>query len=1405
MLGTSVVKQYFSSGTEHKVIPSVSAEWNYNLFYAPYATFAGNGNEISTSWTNPSSWSTTNCTATYDTSLGRSATAYNDKSAIKFTTTGQQGSAVITLYPAGGASTTNAYKITFYAKTVENVEVNLSALTYLDSHRSSSSSQTIDDTVWTKFEVYMTSLPTENAYSSFTLTLDFTSRDTTMASQVQSAPSTYNVLIDQFTIYQTTEFDYQYGTTWPTASPFYIFRPGESYVPSGNALTPLPSNFRQIKTQFNNSGYNWNNQFMPCSPVTFHPHILGSANSNPVFKNGIVSDYTTYKYFVSDGNTNSIGAFYDTLLASNKIVLKFNIQYFTPTSMTINLYNTSTNYSYSLNITNSDISSAGVCIIYLQPNGSWVTANNGGAWTTMPTFNNTTGAITLSQNINKIVVTQNSASINPAYSNPASDITSNTMNGVSYPGRYSQYQADMTRLQVIEISPRIELDLSGFLVDVDTKVELDNKQSPLPISAISANNATIHLTTIPLSVSNSPLSIFSNNSSSSPLAGLFKQNVKIIINYIVKDNLSSISSQYSLTSPTSTDYVVSGGVYYSDTWTAQDLEVIEVVAYDITKYLQLISPTDYVSQSQDVFKIISNILDFAGFTDYDYDSLRKVTLSQNTLVDGTVLTNKQPMESSFYYTDGLQQKVFDVLRELFEVYQIGAYINSYGVMEFLSLDNILGNTTPSLLVHNGSTPVAITAPTYTDNLTVTSNITEDTYVETIKSKIGKATLKYKIPQINKTFDIQGLANTQNLSTTLIDKNDILWQPDKDSAVPFNFLNQSISTYSQNYFYLNPQDLLSPFTQFPLDQDGYAIIEGEIVTFSDKEFNFSITNSSGVTSNYTAIIGNQSDLQTAVSDFSARAGLSGNVTYTPTGKIANIQRGMFNTPVRTHNVISNTNASTDPNSVYSRMQVYSGLNPAVVDNKILMQASQIGVKSILVPLDDTSSSQTLSLNDGSSTGSTSLAYNTFSCKMGIGPLSGTNFQDGVGGGLVFNLGGNPVYVEIRFDMTNSTTIVNKKKVTVKVPQYRLYVYNSSGTLLGPDKAPQPYYVINQTLLNDSAAYPEDSPFAEFAKTVHLKFVALPSRNNFNKSFKIYLNKEELAIQTKTITLDTTGQYGIFTHTTNQSSGTTGSIPFTELYATQTALSDAGIWYHWEMPSFANTLASKQKVFELNYMMQTRPEVIGISYFDVQYQLAPAINAYPVPSPYSWYYYTSPTGSTTTITNTSSGTVEVLENINVQENSLSYSNIYNSGFRGRMAIINSSPSSIWIKKTADQVNPIEVNFLVNTNNLVTLSSEISIEKIFDPANISQSIEITSNWVQSDNAALGILKNIFRANDGFSRDTEISIYGNPLLEIGDVVNVNYSLKNIVNKKYFVQGIEQNFTQGLLTTLTLNELPTS
>lgn len=45
---------------------------------------------------------------------------------------------------------------------------------------------------------------------------------------------------------------------------------------------------------------------------------------------------------------------------------------------------------------------------------------------------------------------------------------------------------------------------------------------------------------------------------------------------------------------------------------------------------------------------------------------------------------------------------------------------------------------------------------------------------------------------------------------------------------------------------------------------------------------------------------------------------------------------------------------------------------------------------------------------------------------------------------------------------------------------------------------------------------------------------------------------------------------------------------------------------------------------------------------------------------------------------------------------------------------------------------------------------------------------------------------------------VFGNPMIEIGDVVNVVY---NNINAKYYVIGVSNSFDNGLTTNLTLRK----
>jgi hypothetical protein len=1386
MLGTSTIQQYFASGNSHYITPQVSFEWNYNLFYAPYSTTNGTGTTIIPTGT----WYNTPTTSNAGkiTSVFLADAGQTTRSCLLFTATSAnpntnpptpaQGSSTLTI--SNITSTTNTYKISFYAKVDRDAAVKLSALAYIDYHRSHSQSQDIDSVTWTKFEVYLSAQPyqTNSAYSNPQLALHHSATD---------GATTYGILIDQLEIHQTTDFEYRYGNLWTTSSPFNAFRPGESYVSSGNSLVQRPSNYRQVKYDFQSSIYSFNNQTMPVSPVVYHPTLLTTNKSNPIYKSGYLSEWSQYKYFVADkdnqnsSTTQSLTGIYDQVLNANKIVIKFNLSYSTPTAFTVTLSNTTTtggtyttNYTNTVSLTNSDIDSSGTCILYLQSDGSWKSANAGYTWSTTPQFdfngvirfggNNGSSA---TKQINKITVTQTSSSINGYYSSHSSSknldvITYNDDKTTSkVAGTVNDDSAQMQRMQVVEISPRLEVDVSYFTMSVDTTAELDNKMNPLPISAISANMSTITLSNVPLTVSSQVLSLFSNNSTGSVLKGLFRNYVKCYVNYVIKDSVSGA---------TSSDKFIPGGVFYVDTWDGRDIEKTVVTAYDITKYLQLAQPTDYVAQTQDAFRLISNVLDFAGFTDYNYDELRRVTKSTIKLSDGTIKNNSTPLLMRYFYVDGTQQKVFDVLREIFEVYQIAAYIDAYGVMRFINVDGIFDPSNQiNMLLHDNSTPQSITTGNgYSNNLTVSSNIVQDTYTETVKTKLGKANLTYKTPQVFKTLAADGQLLDNNLyvtaKPTYQTSSSVIWDSTIDESTTYNHLAQSMNLYDNKFRVPDNEATAATgavnFNTYGIDHDGYGIIEGEIVSFKYKEFSF-VAPATATTPLFstTRSVANSSEFAATFAEVVAQAGINANISVAKTGYITNVDRGMFNTPIRTHLKMGTL---SDIQQKFST----SSATAVSIKNGDIMLTSNSGEISKLVCLDP------YTVND----------YNTFSTKILMGVNSATAYPTGTKAGLVLNdVNQNPsLYVAI-----------TQQKDSKGKDQYLLTVNkpNGSSMIAGTNKYVDITYIVNA----QADLYPLGSPFADYGKYLNLKFVKGSAGTN---KFEVFINRTRATLVTISDALpDTSGPAGLFV------SGHASSVMFSEIYSTQTAINDPNIFYHYQFTWFAEKIASNKKIFEISYIVQASPVIIGINYYDIKDAQAPSLDAYPLKIQYDWYYITDPTAPTPSIT-AKNTTTPNLPYISVDQYALNYSPIYHSGFRSKFAIVNCSPSQVWIKKSADSINKINVDFSLITDTLITLGPDTTISKVFDEANINETVDITSSWVQDKNTATSILRTIYRALDGFSRDTTISIYGNPLYEIGDIVKINYGLKNIVGQKYFVQGIEQTFDTGLTTILTLNQI---
>ena len=116
------------------------------------------------------------------------------------------------------------------------------------------------------------------------------------------------------------------------------------------------------------------------------------------------------------------------------------------------------------------------------------------------------------------------------------------------------------------------------------------------------------------------------------------------------------------------------------------------------------------------------------------------------------------------------------------------------------------------------------------------------------------------------------------------------------------------------------------------------------------------------------------------------------------------------------------------------------------------------------------------------------------------------------------------------------------------------------------------------------------------------------------------------------------------------------------------------------------------------------------------------------------------------------------------------------------------------------PFDISLNIWTHEIIAPSDPEVLEKVLDYSNISEVVQLDSNWIQSKDAANKLINIISKGIDIFSKDVSIQMFGNPLIQVGDVVQLSYNLGGLNSQKYIVHSVSQSFDNGLSTSLLLN-----
>jgi len=639
----------------------------------------------------------------------------------------------------------------------------------------------------------------------------------------------------------------------------------------------------------------------------------------------------------------------------------------------------------------------------------------------------------------------------------------------------------------------------------------------------------------------------------------------------------------------------------------------------------------------------------------------------------------------------------------------------------------------------------------------------------------------------------------------------------------------------------------------MDTNGYVAIENEIVSFEYKQYTISsVSGDNPVTVSIKNNLELSSEINRYIKEYSVGLKTSDgtskqgyDIKITPTGNITNVQRGMFGTVPSDHARVTTLESKGLVEKKISSDYIFSdnisGLPDVFLKNNhdedtALPNVAKLGLRA--------SGTDKTAVRPSEESG---REYKTYSVKFDL--LD----QYVVAAGLFINqsdtVSSTPLFVELikysRIDPSTQTFFSPPKY------KYIMAIYDTSTVYAWTDVTGECTNIINNfaKILKKTTSETETTYSYISDQVFNLKVVLNSSDGSDGENATIndqkavvyvYLNNVDISgWQVPGTTYDATLGYDVDIWTAAGINTTTGArqrpvvpdmfstsknfgfytsvspiqIPrmsdeivyptpspmvvsshLREIHATEKPLFERSVNYFYQDREFLNGLVQNQPLSSnsLTYLMQTTPTISGINYYDVQYTTPAAVSVDVLPIQYMMSYFP---GDTKQDQNNKQKKL-------VTDHSLSYSTPINTGFRARMAIANNSPHMVFLTKEADDIIRVTVNLNLWTHEIVAPSDPDIIEAIIDPSNLSEVVQLDSEWIQSKSAANKMLKIVEMGIDGFSTVISLNIFGNPLIQIGDVIRLSYNLNGISNQNYVVTSVSHSFNQGLSTSLSLSRV---
>jgi hypothetical protein len=1200
---------------------------------------------------------------------------------------------------------------------------------------------------WKKVEVWFTvNLNTASAMSTVNLNFDIT-----------ADYENTSVAVDNITLYQVSEHDYYLNEFYPTTAPFNPLRPGESFT---NLM--LSTSDKSIR------GYTTSSYSKPASFGIKSPQVIIERGTTNPFIQIMPTPNDKFTYYISDKTNKAVQAQYDRYLSVNKIVLKYNTSFNTMSSGSVLLYTGSSNAVTTIALSSGDFNPNGVTVLYYN-SSSWSTT----PWTAPPTLDTYGAFQNVVNQVRGIGFVAGATTTQTKYIN------------VSDSG-------DFSKVHIIELSPRLEIDLSPELISYDCKKELTSPSSDgFPLSYINTNTGNLTFSNIPLYQQDGTYaaSIFENRSKNATFYNLLRQGIKF--NCFLK----SPDFQQDLIEK------VPQFVLYSDSWQVNDIGEVSVSLYDYMKvFAQSAESPKYACENSNLFSIITTLFALSGYSDYDYDGLLNVCAGST--------------ETSYFWFDE-QKTVFENLQELFIIHQIGAFIDEYGVMRFKSLSQIFKQINSSNFY--ADFPVTdVNKNVGSSSISYIPNLIPDSYNETISEKVGKIIARYTLSLRSNSIDNSGKAGISRVSDTTT----AAWYETENIALPSFYLEESLHA-AQNFIrvpqsVINGKNLRHSLGNFA----GELLIGKEIVSYAGAEYIFSNTNSSSPV--YVARnVQQQSDIDDGIAEISRLVPnqIDNRVDYYPTGRLLNVSRGLYGTKAEDHLTLKTRNEIGKPATASFNTYIYNEKNGTTASAINALTATNTGLSLIssknnqrvlLAPIVKDSDYNFFAIDFQvpvsdivSNYGQNALKNMSKKEKPAFKKtLQDSQHSQDLEVGLFFNLNTNSATNKNNSSSASYFISLQLNNVYSKKKDYSLAVYKQSSTtnqlqLVGKTN--------NGAAKNISIPAVFDGRNGDTSNTqtgYHRLSVYVQG-----SYLKIALDNIEVATVQGTFNNLVGSEFGFYMKNTTALKPK-AHVKIQEIYADKVVENlgkkvgasefDVTPRYYFLSRQYLNNIIKKIPLNTSPYLFQGSPQVRGIKNYNVKLSGTPIYSNTSGLLPHMYGVINS-----SKVNNEVSGTLGPVLNSDLQ-----YSDLFCDPFNVRFIVVNNANELIPLSDSnSSEVIPLTINAKVYQK-----TSEMIIERVVDSNHLNNSREIQIKWANSKTEVEKILTLMQKSLDSFYSTINLSIFYNPLIQVGDFAQISYLLKRVgydpgdptvIPIKCLVTSVSHNFSSGYsVTDLTLKPI---